>query len=103
MYIYIRCLNIDAYIGCLDIHGYIGCLKIYRTHVTVDYFANNDIFLFCFRFDNSILLQQLIRLHNALDKREKIFCVIYLETKSFESVQAKLHKSLILTINPRKV
>ena len=57
---------------------------------------------FCLRFENSIL-KQLILDHNALDQRRKIFCVtIYLETKSFKTVQAKLRMKFNLTIIPRK-
>ena len=44
--------------------------------------------------------QLLILAHNALDKSEKMFCVtIYLETKSFQTVQAKFCRTFNLTIH----
>ena len=37
-----------------------GCLTIHGAHVTANNFTNNNAaFLFCFRFENSILKQQL--------------------------------------------
>ena len=46
------------------------CLNIHGTHVTNNS-TNNNVVFFCFRFENSILHQQLILDHNALDKRGK--------------------------------
>ena len=43
------------------------------------------------------------QLHDALDKKGKIFCIpTYLETKLFKTVQAIFHSKFNLTIIPRK-
>ena len=61
-------------IGCLDIHG---------THVTANNSTNNNVvFIFVPDLKIEYYKQLLILDHNALDEREKIFCVTtYLETK----------------------
>ena len=81
-------MNIHGFIGCLNIYNYIGWLNIYGTHVTANNSTNNNgVFFIGFRFENSILKQELILDNNALDKRGKIFCAsTYLETKSFKTV-----------------
>ena len=61
---------------------------------------NNNLGYFCFRFKSSILKQLLILDHNALDKREKIFCIItYLETKSFKTVPKLMQPINISCLN----
>ena len=35
--------------------GIIGCLNIDGTHVTANNSTNNNVFFFCFRFENTIL------------------------------------------------
>ena len=35
-------------------------------------------------------------------REEKIFCIAYLETKSFKTVQAKICRKFNLTLIPRK-
>ena len=66
--------------------SHVFAVPIYMgANITADDFANDNMFLFCFRFVNSILEQLLIHDHNALDKRGKIFCPsTYLETESFK-------------------
>ena len=51
---------------------FIGCVNIHGTCVTANNSTtNNIVFLFCFRFENSILLQLLILYHNASDEKGK--------------------------------
>ena len=51
-----------------------------------------------FILDLKIVKQQLILDHNALNKRGKIFCITYFETKSFKTELTKFRRKFNLTI-----
>ena len=54
------------------------------------------LFIFSFRFENSILEQLCILDHNAFDKRGKVICIAtYFETKSFKAVSNPINMLLI--------
>ena len=61
-----NCLKTDT------IHLY-RLFSVHGTNVTANNSTNNNLVLFYFRFQNSILKQLLICDHNLLDKRGKIF------------------------------
>ena len=76
--------TVDVYLMSNPV--YTGCFNINGTYSKANNSTNNNV-LFCFRFENSILLQLLILDHKALDKRGNMFLVTaYLETKSFKTV-----------------
>ena len=55
--------------------------------MTANNSTKNKVLFSSFTFENSMLQQLLIFDPNALDKKEKIFCVTtYLETKSIKIV-----------------